>query len=229
MTSPEVHVPEPRAFDPERFSPMKPDVILRLPEGNARTFWMASTLGRFLRLDGSSDRLQSAKDAAGTLVTAKRRAVILEALVLGLRQWQRLTKDWERRGLAHRCERGTVFLFAHSHLGECPACHATILMEEGPTPSPRWNRGAGFGSTRHDASPERDMMRRVTRTNTSREGALIRRGSGTNELHPPNRSLPRDEVGVGEEVAVQEPSEGPTESRRDRESDAASVPEGGEE
>jgi hypothetical protein len=188
---------ERRPFDPERFSPIKPDVILRLPEGNARTFWIASTLGRFLRLDGSSDRLQSAKDAAGTLVTPSRRAVILQALDLGLRQWQRLTKDWERRGLAHRCGRGTVFLFAHSHLGECPACHREILVDSDlrAAPSPRRNRGAGFGK-RHDASRQSDMMRRLTRTTTSHEGALERRVSGTNALHPSNRSLPRDEVGL---------------------------------
>lgn len=218
----------PRSFNPDRYSPVKPDVILRLPEGNSRTFWMASTLGRFLRLDGSSDRLQSAREAAGTLVSAKRRAVILEALDLGVRQWQRLTKDWERRGLAHRCGRGTVFLFAHSQLGECPACHAEILVEEGPVPSPRWNRGKGFGSTRHDASHQGDMVRRITRTNTSLEGALMRRVPGTDQLHPPNRSLPRDEVGLGEEVPVQRPSESSIEIRRDRESNASPVLEGGD-
>jgi hypothetical protein len=212
-------VDSPRPFDPDRYSPIKPDVILRLPEGNARTFWIASTLGRFLRLDGSSERLQSGKEAAGTLVTPNRRAVILATLDLGVRQWQRLTKDWERRGLAHRCGRGTAFLFAHSHLGECPACHREILVDSDllTAPSPRRNRG-GFGK-RHDASRQSDMMRRLTRTTTSHEGALERRVSGTNELHPSNRSLPRDEVGLEDPQGssdLQGSSEWSWEDRRDR-------------
>jgi hypothetical protein len=61
-----------RLFDPERYSPVRIDAILRLPSGTTQAFWIASTLGRFLRFDGGSERLRSAKEAAGTLVTPKK-------------------------------------------------------------------------------------------------------------------------------------------------------------
>lgn len=141
-----------RPYDPERFSPVHPEVVLRLPESNARTFWIASTLGRFLRVDGGSERLQSAKEAAGTLVTRDRAALVRQVLDISPRRWRALVADWSQRGLAHRCESGSVFLFSHAMASACPACHAELLVEQLPR-SPRRDRGAGFGG--RDAPPPR--------------------------------------------------------------------------
>jgi hypothetical protein len=129
-----------RLFDMARYSPVSVQVLLRLPESNCRAFVVASALGRFLRSDGSWEQLRSGKDAAGTLVTKRRRGVILAALGISAVRWRHLCLDWERRYVAHRCAPGTVFLFTHALYEECPACHAEILADHVP-PSPHRERG----------------------------------------------------------------------------------------
>jgi hypothetical protein len=186
-------------FDPERFSPAHPDVVLRLPESSARAFWLASMLGRFLLADGSSRKPSKAEPAVGTLVTATRRTLVLSELGIGLRRWQKLVADWERRLIAHRCTPGSVFLFAHSTLDECPACHAEILVTERP-PSPRRSRGDGFAE-RTDRSPQSELIVRSERTRSSPQGALDVRSVGTKLPHPSNGSLPRGEVGIQDKEA----------------------------
>jgi hypothetical protein len=188
------HEKQERLFDPERFSPAHPDVVLRLPEGSARAFWLASQLGRFIRTDGSSYELKSVAQAAGTLVTVKRRGLVLSELGIGVRRWEQLIKDWEARLIAHRCSPGSVFLFAHSTLDECPACHAELLVTEAP-PSPRRDRGEGFAE-RRDTSPQSEELLRSERTTPSPQAALSLRPTGTKTSHLSNGYLPRDEVGL---------------------------------
>jgi hypothetical protein len=49
-----------RLFNPDRFSPVHPEVVLRLPEGSTRTFWLASMLGSYLKWEapGGGFRVQ---------------------------------------------------------------------------------------------------------------------------------------------------------------------------
>lgn len=129
-----------------RYSPVTAAALLHLPDSNAKCFAVASALGTFLDFDGSSRRLRSGRDAAGTLITSRRREVVLEVLDVSPRRWRELVADWESRYLAHRCERGLVFLFARPLYESCPACHAELLTEKIPRPA-RLNRGRGFAES----------------------------------------------------------------------------------
>jgi hypothetical protein len=182
-----------RLFDPERYSPVRIDAILRLPSGTTQAFWIASTLGSFLRLDGSSDRLKGGRDASGTLVRPRRRAVILKVLGISDRHWRRLVEDWERRNIAHACGRGTVFLFAHALLDTCPACHAYVEVAEMPPP-PKRRRGAGFGQ---ELSGQADESCPESGTNMSGRPVQTRPVSGTNLPHQEDRVQQEVEVGMG--------------------------------
>jgi hypothetical protein len=160
-------------FDPERYAAGHPDVILRLPTGSTKAFWLAQTLGTFLTLDGSTKAPSSVKDVAGTLVTGRRLRLVLNQLHIGARRWQELVADWELRYIAHRCGPGTVFLFAHALLSECPECHCWIEVTE-PAPASSKARGPGFAMRRnpaHDAKEPRAL------------GAETLRFSGTNPQH----------------------------------------------
>jgi len=150
---------------------------------------MASVLGRFLDWEGSSNRLRSAKDAAGTLVTAKRRSLILRELGIGLRRWEQYTEDWERRYVAHRCSRGTVFLFAIPLLEECPACHTGMSVEH---PAPASSQPGGPGRTRRDSSGQGEGILRIGRKDPSGGVERILRIPGTEPTHSTDRVLPRD-------------------------------------
>jgi hypothetical protein len=136
-------------FDASRYSAVSVGVMLKLPESNARSFMVAAALGRFLRLDGSSDRVRGGKDVGGTLVTGRHRPAILEALGIDARRWRRLTEDWEARYVAHRCgkhgrgPRGAVFLFAQWLYAKCPACHVPLYVN-GLPPAAQRARGLGF-------------------------------------------------------------------------------------
>ena len=183
-------------FDPNRYSPVRPGIVLALPESNARAFWVASIFGRFLRRDGSSERLKSAKEAGGSLVTRRRRAVILQVLGISESRWRALVVDWERRHVAHRCHPGQVFLFAEPLPEECPACHVELLVDHAAPPARR-NRGRGFEGTACTTSGQPPLVQAVGATSASGGPPLAQALSGTLRPHPPDRSLRRDEVGLG--------------------------------
>lgn len=63
--------PQERLFNPDRFSPVHPEVVLRLPEGSTRTLWLASMLGSYLKWDGSRRPLRSVEEASGTFVSRR--------------------------------------------------------------------------------------------------------------------------------------------------------------
>lgn len=205
---------QPQRYSADRYSPIKPEVMLRLPESNARAFWIASTIGRFLGQSGSSERLLSGKDATGTLVTKRRAVVVREELGISPQRWRALVADWERRGIAHRCSPGQVFLFAKALLAECPACHAEILVTE-MAPSPRRNRGKGFAANARDASADAPLAQALRATSASADAPLAQTSSGTNGSHHQNRSLPRDERGMGS-TGLQESEDVDAQIRRAR-------------
>lgn len=91
-----------RPFDLDRYSPVLAEVMLSLAPGNVRAFMVASALGWFKDAAGSSERIRSGREAAGSLVTANRLPRILAALQLGNRQWQRYVTDWCQRYVAER-------------------------------------------------------------------------------------------------------------------------------
>src|SRR4249919_1922469 len=121
-----------RLFNPDLFSPVTSAVVWHLPASSARSFWIASLLGRWLPEDGSNRPPKNAKEVAGTLITRRKRAVILKVLDIDVQRWYRLVKDWEGRYLAHKCGPSTVFLFAKWLYADCPACKAPIYIEGAP-------------------------------------------------------------------------------------------------
>ena len=161
--------PQERPFNPDRFSPVHPEVVLRLPEGSTRTFWLASILGNYLKWDGSRRRLQSAEDAAGTLISRRAAKRIRKVLAITPRRWQQLTVEWERSGIAHRCAVGELFLFTRVFLSECPACNGDVLLDEA-TRNPRSSRG--------------ETSLRIRRNSPSLWGEEALRVLGTEETHP---------------------------------------------
>jgi hypothetical protein len=202
----------PERYSPNRYSPIKPEVMLRLPESNARAFWIASTLGRFLGQSGSSEKLLSGKDATGTLVTKRRAILIRDELGISPQRWRVLVADWEQRRIAHRCRPGEVFLFAKALYERCPACRTELLVTE-MAPSPRRNRGKGFARNARDASANAQLPQALRATTASADAQLPQASSGTNGSHRKNRSLPRDEVGMGSS-GLQEPEEVAAQIRR---------------
>jgi len=169
-----------RLFNPDRFSPVHPEVVLRLPEGSTPTLWLASMLGNYLKWDGSRRRIQSAQEAAGTLISKRVARRIREILAISDRRWQQLTLEWERLGIAHRCGPSEVFIFSRVLLQECPACHGLALLDDG-THKRRSSRG------------ETSLRRKRRSLSLGGEEAL--RILGTEETHP-NDGSPKG-IGMG--------------------------------
>jgi hypothetical protein len=221
-------------FQPDlfRYSPVTAAVMLRLPDSNAKYFAVASSLGSFLDFEGSSRRLKSGKDASGTLITKRRRAVILHVLKLSSRRWRELVADWEARHCAHRCEPGTVFLFARPLYDDCPACHTeTDRVAEVP-PQTRLNRGPGFGENDAISAAEVTQSPPFVGRSTAAPPALAPPLLSTSAPHRKNRSLRGEEIGeegsglVSTVVAdVQDLSLGLSNSPRELECDCGHGPE----
>jgi hypothetical protein len=57
----------------DRSSPSSVAALLRLPEGNARSFVVASALGRFCRHDGTFAEVRSIKDIGGSFIGPRQR------------------------------------------------------------------------------------------------------------------------------------------------------------
>ena len=162
-----------RLFNPDRFSPVHPEVVLRLPEGSTRTFWLASMLGSYLKWDGSRRRLQSAEEAAGTFVSKRVARRVRAILDIKLRRWQQLTLEWEHLGIAHRCGPSELFIFSRVLLQECPACRELVLLDDG---------------IQHRRSSRGATSLRIKRSSPAHRGAEALRISGTNATHPNNGS-----------------------------------------
>ena len=184
-----------RLFDPARYSPVTVAIWQRLPESNARAFAIGSALGSLLDGSGSSGRLRSGREAAGSLVKARRLPAVLQAIGISDRQWRRYVADWADRLVAHRCARGVVFLFAKPAFEDCPACHQWLEIHQ-PPPSWHLNRGAGFSSTDAQRPHERSRYDRTSGARTATAAAQERPRFERKSATPSGRSLLGEEVGL---------------------------------
>jgi hypothetical protein len=161
----------------DRSPPSSVAVLLRLPEGNARSFVVASALGRFCRHDGTFAEVRSIKDIGGSFIGPRQRGRVLQALGIKERRWQQLITDWESRYVAHRCGPGGVVLFVRPLLDTCPVCNAYIEITDTP-PNPAARR------RRTGTAPQSAEVLRSKRTNTADGGAPTLRPVGTEPAHP---------------------------------------------
>jgi hypothetical protein len=130
----------------DRSSPSSVAVLLRLPEANARSFMVASALGRFCRHDGTFGEVRSIRDIGGSFIGPRQRGRVLQALGIKERRWRKLVTDWESRYVAHRCGPGGVVLFVRPLLDTCPVCNALIEITDTP-PNPSARRKTGTNRT----------------------------------------------------------------------------------
>jgi hypothetical protein len=134
----------------DRSSPSSVAAVLRLPEGNARSFVVASALGRFCRHDGTFAEVRSIKDIGGSFIGPRQRGRVLQALGIKERRWRELVTDWESRYVAHRCGPGGVVLFVRPLLDICPVCNAYIEITDTP-PHPSARRRSGSSTAAQTA------------------------------------------------------------------------------
>jgi hypothetical protein len=175
----------------DRSSPASVMTLLRLPEANARSFMVASALGRFCRHDGTFGEVRSIKDIGGSFIGPRQRGRVLQALGIKDRRWQELVTDWETRYVAHRCGPGGVVLFVRPLLDTCPVCNAFIeITDTPPHPSARRKRTT--------TAPQSAGVPRSKRTNTAHGTAPTLRLSGTEPTHPISGDLLGDSKGIGE-------------------------------
>jgi hypothetical protein len=158
-----------RLFNPDRFSPVHPEVVLRLPEGSTRTFWVASMLGSYLKWDGSRRPLRSVEEASGTFVSKRVARRVREVLAISQRRWQQLAMEWERLGIAHRCGSSELFIFTRVLLEECPACNQIVLLDD---------------AVRNRRSSRGEGSLRIKRNSPSHKGEEALRILGTKGAHP---------------------------------------------
>jgi hypothetical protein len=178
-------------FHLDRSSPASVAALLRLPEANARSFSIASALGRFFDHDGSFKEVRSLKEIGGSFIGPKQRGRVLQALNVKERRWQELVTDWEGRYVAHRCGPGGVALFAKPLLESCPTCNAYIeITDTPPNPSARRKRTS--------TAPQSAGVLRSKRTNTAPGSAPTLRLSGTKPTPPISGDLLRDREGIGD-------------------------------
>jgi hypothetical protein len=221
-----------RPAELDRWASIRVATLLRLPDGNVRAFMVAASIGSILDENGTTNQLRNAAKSPGVLVTKKRAIRIRQMLGISPQRWRAYVADWTDRYVAHRCSPGVVVLFTRPFLDECPACRkytegpgkrkATIIAKP---------RGRPFQESAADASaetPQRQALRAANRfAGAPQRQAVL----STSKDTPKDRVAMRGERRSGEEVAVQRPSagsrEGSRESRRERESEAWPVPEGG--
>jgi hypothetical protein len=178
-------------FHLDRSSPASVAALLRLPEANARSFVIASALGRFFDHDGSFKEVRSLKEIGGSFVGLKQRRRILQALGIKERRWRELVTDWESRYVAHRCGPGGVVLFVRPLLDTCPVCNAYIaITDTPPNPSARRRNGSSTAAQTAVVVPPNG-------TNTAAGVAPTPPPVGTESTHPISGDLLGDSKGIG--------------------------------
>jgi hypothetical protein len=181
-------------FDPARYSPASVAVLMRLPASNARAFVIASALGSIRGEAGHDRPLRSGKDASGTLITSRKLKVILAAIGINRRQWQKHLLDWEARYVAHHCARDAVFLFVSPNPTECPMCHREIEYDHKPPPIKQSPRGA---AKRTNRVTEGALIGDFRRRKSAPEGVAAVRQSEREPDTPSKRFLQGLDSGVG--------------------------------
>jgi hypothetical protein len=119
----------------DRFAPLTKLAAKRCPVGSFRLLWFASATGRAMRTDRTFAPIGPGGRSLGVQVDKKMRQRILEELGLSDKTWQNAAIVWVARRLAHRCRRGTLFIFIEPQDGlaaTCPACLSPLARQVSP-------------------------------------------------------------------------------------------------
>jgi hypothetical protein len=163
----------------ERYSPVEVGLMVHLPEGNARSFMIASALGRILAKDGTFAPLAGRENGGGSVVGPTQRKRVLAVLNIKPRRWRDLVADWETRYVAHKCGASTVCLFTRWLPTACPACKAEVLVTESPPRPDARRRKSGSTSATKTA-----VVVPLSGTNSAAGVAPTVPPSGTKVDHP---------------------------------------------
>jgi hypothetical protein len=117
-----------------RFDPTGVAVKLLMPTGFARTHAIAAALGREKRRDGTYGSLRNGKDGVGVLVGPTQRKRICAVLNVTPDHFSDFARGCERLAVAHRCQRGTLFLWLEPFMELCPGCGEEVRLSAGNEP-----------------------------------------------------------------------------------------------
>ena len=111
----------------DRCPPVPLETLRRIPSGTCKLFVLAAAEGRSMNPRGTFDRLLRGERPIGVRVAPIHRDRVLAEAGVKLRQWQDATKGWVALELAHRCQRGRVFLLVQPAVADvCPDCEARL-------------------------------------------------------------------------------------------------------
>jgi hypothetical protein len=113
----------------QRFSPATVAVLLRLPQSPARSFLIASALGKSIRRDSTFLPARHGKDVIGVFIGRAQRKTIIEELGVTARRFNQQIDAWVKANIAHRCRRGEVCLWLTPFMDECPGCGVEPVVE----------------------------------------------------------------------------------------------------
>jgi hypothetical protein len=119
-----------REYQRRRFSPATVAVLLRLPPSPARSFAVASALGKSIRRDSTFLPARHGKDVIGVWIGPTQRKAIIEELCITPRRFNQQIDVWVKSNIAHRCHRGEVCLWLMPFMDECPGCKQEPPVEK---------------------------------------------------------------------------------------------------
>jgi hypothetical protein len=117
-----------RLFPIAKFSPVGLDIWLKMPPNAQRDYAVATTLGRYLPVNGGRAHVYSQRQIAAVILEPKHRRAVRETLEKSAQHLSNLMTDWESWGVAHRCSRAAWTLYVRQG-DACPACRSTPAGE----------------------------------------------------------------------------------------------------
>ena len=114
-----------------RFDPTGVAVKLLMAESFARTHAVAAALGREKRRDGTYGTLRNGKDGVGVLIGPTQRKRVCAVLDITPDYFSDFARECVKLNIAHRCQRGTLFLWLAPHLELCPGCGEEVRLSAG--------------------------------------------------------------------------------------------------